>query len=305
MFNHQRFGCRGKIGCATCFKFGHISKFCLTKARPRIAWRPKSVGVSCQPDSEAERSTQYSQPISKGEEAPRSTEETKPISVSSPIRHSATENPLSPSEPELHSPALSSPATGQDDGGMANFDDDPTPFVPEGINVEDWAWPARGRIIIATNPPRRHEEYAIVTVDPPPPLHLLYETIDQVVAFFEDVHRIIVRSCCPSPLGLCLIRFSTAIARQAMISLSLMHFVGNRNISMVEHDRGINLCNSPFTRTCWVMFLAFRLIFRLGKLSHRRLVSLVLWSHGLITQGSCLESCSAAVSHLSAEFLEV
>jgi hypothetical protein len=67
---------------------------------------------------------------------------------------------------------------------MDNFDDDPIPFVPKGINIEDWAWPARGRIIIATNPPRRHEEYAIVTVDPPPLLHLLYETIDQVVAFF-------------------------------------------------------------------------------------------------------------------------
>jgi hypothetical protein len=41
---------------------------------------------------------------------------------------------------------------------MANFEVDPAPFVPEGMNVEDWARPARGRIIIGANPPRRHEE---------------------------------------------------------------------------------------------------------------------------------------------------
>jgi hypothetical protein len=34
------------------------------------------------------------------------------------------------------------------------------------MNVEDWARPARGRIIIAANPPRRHEEYAIISIVP-------------------------------------------------------------------------------------------------------------------------------------------
>jgi hypothetical protein len=49
---------------------------------------------------------------------------------------------------------------------MANFEVDPAPFIPEGMNVEDWARPARGRIVITANPPRRHEEYAIISIDP-------------------------------------------------------------------------------------------------------------------------------------------
>jgi hypothetical protein len=153
-FNRRRYDCRGKIRCAACFKSGHIFKFCLTKAQPRIAWRPKSVGVSCQPDPKVERSSHYCQPISEGEESPRSAEETVPNSVSPPIHRSATANPLSSSKPELRSPAPSSPAAGQGDGDVANFDVDPVPFVPEGMNVMVWAQPARGRIIFSANPPR-------------------------------------------------------------------------------------------------------------------------------------------------------
>jgi len=51
---------------------------------------------------------------------------------------------------------------------MANFAINPALFVPDGLEIKDWAWPTRGRIIISGNPPRRHEEYAIVTVLPPP-----------------------------------------------------------------------------------------------------------------------------------------
>jgi hypothetical protein len=52
---------------------------------------------------------------------------------------------------------------------MANFPVNPDPFVPDGLGIEDWARPARGRIIISDNPPRRHNEYAIITLNPPPP----------------------------------------------------------------------------------------------------------------------------------------
>jgi hypothetical protein len=51
---------------------------------------------------------------------------------------------------------------------MANFVVDPTPFVPEGLEIEDWVRPAHGRIIINGNSPRHHDEYAIVSLVPPP-----------------------------------------------------------------------------------------------------------------------------------------
>jgi hypothetical protein len=57
---------------------------------------------------------------------------------------------------------------------MANIEVDPAPFVPKGMNVEDWARPTRGRIVITTNPPRHHEEYAIISIDPPPQANQIY-----------------------------------------------------------------------------------------------------------------------------------
>jgi hypothetical protein len=56
----------------------------------------------------------------------------------------------------------------QDDDNMANFVVNPTSFVLVGLEVEDWARPARRRIIVSGNPPRQHDEYGIVTVLPPP-----------------------------------------------------------------------------------------------------------------------------------------
>jgi hypothetical protein len=50
---------------------------------------------------------------------------------------------------------------------MANFVVDLAPYVLDGFEVEDWACLARGRIIISGNPPRCHEDYAIITVHPP------------------------------------------------------------------------------------------------------------------------------------------
>lgn len=38
------------------------------------------------------------------------------------------------------------------------------------------------------------------------------------------------------------------------------HFLsGGREVRLVEHDNGINLRASPFSRSCWVMFLCFPL----------------------------------------------
>jgi hypothetical protein len=93
-------------------------------------------------------------------------------SVSPPIYSAFVENPNSngelapPLEPEAPRPSSIEAPGDKTTEGMANFEVDPTPFVLEGMNVEDWARPARGRIIITANPLRRHEEYAIISIDP-------------------------------------------------------------------------------------------------------------------------------------------
>jgi hypothetical protein len=90
---------------------------------------------------------------------------------------------------------------------MANFAVDPTPFVPEGLEIEDWARPARGRIVINGIPPRHHDEYAIISLAPPPPPDQLHEAMEEVVAFLEEEQHAVIRSCCLSSLGLCWFSF--------------------------------------------------------------------------------------------------
>lgn len=105
---------------------------------------------------------------------------------------------------------------------MDNFEVDPESFIPPGFDLELWARPARGRVIITGNLPRRHENFAIATLTPAPILQHqeLHEAIDLVIEYFEEVHHVRIVSACPSPLGLCLLQFRSVIAKQSMINLS-------------------------------------------------------------------------------------
>jgi hypothetical protein len=47
-----------------------------------------------------------------------------------------------------------------------------------------------------------------------------------------------------------------------MINLSPLQLDDLREIVIFEHDRGLNFRSCPFTRTCWIMFLAFPLDFQ-------------------------------------------
>jgi hypothetical protein len=58
------------------------------------------------------------------------------------------------------------------------------------------------------------------------------------------------------------VQFSSSLERQVMINLSPIQLDDVREIVIVEHDRGLNFRSCPFTRTCWIMFLAFPLDFQ-------------------------------------------
>jgi hypothetical protein len=128
---------------------------------------------------------------------------------------------------------------------------DHAPFVSEGPEIEDWARPARGRIVINGNPPCRHNEYAIVSLVPPPPPNHLHDAMEEVATFLEEEQHAVIRYCCPSPLGLCLVQFSSSLERQVMIGRSPMQLDEMCEIEIVEHDRGLNFRSYPFTRTYW------------------------------------------------------
>jgi hypothetical protein len=137
--NHNKFSCRSIIRCATCFNLGHSFKYCLTRSKPRICWRPKVHSQPVQNSLETERPSGNSQPSSKCEESPPpASNKTNSRSVSSPNRRAATENTPSLLEPTLNQDSSPPVECGSGEDEMANFDVDPIPFVLEGMNVEEW-----------------------------------------------------------------------------------------------------------------------------------------------------------------------
>lgn len=175
--NHICFDCISAPRCSAYFKIGHKFKACLMRSQPRLLWRPKSSQQYERPRVENEEpvANSISPPI------PSEGEEENPTPC-------ATSHPSSKASAPLH-PVFSVHPSSEDDQvkeDMANFAVDPAPFVPHGLEVEDWVRPARGRIIVGGNTPCRHEEYAIVTLLPPPQQNHLYDAMEEEVAYFEE-----------------------------------------------------------------------------------------------------------------------
>jgi hypothetical protein len=149
---------------------------------------------------------QFAHPTREVEETTPGVVTVKMNSIPSPNQCGATENHNCSPETAQHHRAPRSCPVNQDQAheGMANFQVNPEPFMPKGMNVEDWARPTRRRIIVTSNPPRRHDEYAIITVNPQPLQDQVHDMIEEVLTFIEEEHHIRIRSCCLSPLGLCL-----------------------------------------------------------------------------------------------------
>lgn len=85
-------------------------------------------------------------------------EESGGDNISPPIHAKTTENPKThtvPSTSQSSCPATifsPLPDNSLSDEAMANFAVNPEPFLPMGMEVEDWARPARGRIVVYGNP---------------------------------------------------------------------------------------------------------------------------------------------------------
>lgn len=183
--NHKASNCFSAVRCASCYNYRHKYKWCITRKKPKICWRPK-----LPPNPEAEGAA-----VNSVNSSPPDVEEGCHYIASS--KHIGN----------LPRPPRVPPDESSSDHPMANFVVNPAPYVPEGLEVENWECPACGRIVITGNPTRKHEDFAIVTVFPPPQHHALYEEVDEVVDYFEGVHRVRVLSACLSPLGLCLLQF--------------------------------------------------------------------------------------------------
>ena len=171
----SRRGCRSPVPCLICFNYGHWARQCfkkpkfslcwrprnyLSKSLPILRWRPK-YAIDRGPSSD-QRSTSLGDPF---------TTSLGNASVSSSPPHSPHCNSETHSSPDDISRKPSSAeepfqliAQVSTQEGMANFACDPAPFLLFGAHDEQgWHHPARTRLALGGEPPRRHEEYAIAS----------------------------------------------------------------------------------------------------------------------------------------------
>lgn len=211
------FSCSSEIRCRACHHLGHIAKFCLHKRRPNPpkpmkCWVPKSA-------------TDQS-PIFSAETA-------EPLFPSGDPSYPATEFPL-PSLPlpqqclSSQSPP-SSPVTQPAPPPfcvMANYPCNPMLHVPQGMHVEQgWNRPARSRVALGGEPPRRHEQFAILSLQPAPEVQAqIPELIHDVVEMLQHDFRVRIITAFPSMLGLGLFEFESTMQRAALLDASPIPF---------------------------------------------------------------------------------
>jgi hypothetical protein len=128
---------------------------------------------------------------------------------------------------------------------MVNFTCDPTLFLPFGFHIDHgWQRPARAGVALGGEAPRRHEEYAILTLGPPPPPQNAAAVLDHLIDQLEELFPVRINSNFLSPLGLGLVQFGTPMQRQGLINMLPIAMGNGVNLIVTRHDEGINL------RTC-------------------------------------------------------
>ncbi|CAN6216800.1 unnamed protein product [Urochloa humidicola] len=121
-----------------------------------------------------------------------------------------------------------------------------------------WQRPAQSRVVLGGEPPRRHEQYAVISLEPLPIQEKVHDLIQDVSEMLEQDFPVRVVSAFPSPLGLGLFQFEMPVQRQILLEASLIPFAQGQLV-VQKHDEARNLRVCNYIRQCWVMFLAFPL----------------------------------------------
>ncbi|CAN6199417.1 unnamed protein product [Urochloa humidicola] len=135
----------------------------------------------------------------------------------------------------------------------------PMLYIPPGLHLEQaWDRPARSRVALGGEPPRRHEQYAIIGLEPEPIQEQVVDILADVSETLEQDFPVRVASSFPSPLGLGLFQFESPVQRQILLDASPIQF-GHGWLTVQKHDEARNFRSCPYIRQCWIMFLAFPL----------------------------------------------
>lgn len=270
---HRIHDCRYLVRCVSCFNYGRWAKQCFSKSKRAWSWRPKSPEpciseaspkLCWKPKVPIRGSNSNQQPVSLEDAfTPRDTQTLgASASQSPPIRPPPIQREtLLAGDGTRHRAVISTDSTFPITlETMANFTCDPAPFLPFGAHVEDgWLRPMWARLALGGEPPRGHKEYTIVSMEPPPhPMHARLALTD-VINFVQEHFPVRIMSSFLSPLGLGLLEFGSSVQRQSMTDISPFDFDDISVLRVVKHDEAGNLRACPYTRECWIMFLAFPL----------------------------------------------
>ena len=169
------------IRCRLCFQYGHKARWCLSRKKPQAVWKPKRTLLPTITELDSTRNSYKN----KDPATPL-----HPESASSLRKSSEAQECINPDGNDKICEA------------MENFPVNPNLFTPEGFNVQDgWHRPARGQMALGGEPPRLHEDYGIVTLEPMVEEEHLAEALAEAIDFMEHHHDIRILTSCLSPLG--------------------------------------------------------------------------------------------------------
>jgi hypothetical protein len=156
-------------------------------------------------------------------------------------------------------PPPQSPQNAEQASAMAFQRADPRPFAPPGFHHHEVQNRATMAMAVMRPPPRTHEDYAIVSIEPLPANPLQFHTVREVVEeFFEDHMHVGIRDVQPTHLGQALVRFDNIFDRDMLVNNSLYPY-GGVNFQVVRHNAARNWRAVQFNQECWLMLLCFPL----------------------------------------------
>ena len=122
--------------------------------------------------------------------------------------------------------------------------------------------PSRLYVTASTVPLRRHENWAIVQIEPRPPGNEIDELLDQAVQHIGQVHHWDVASFAESAVGIGMVRMPDYLTREMLVAVPPVPFGNGRLLSFARHDEGENFRATTYTRVGWIMLLNLHMDYR-------------------------------------------
>ena len=167
-----------------------------------------------------------------------------PTSLS--VQARSTSPPLL-SDHELHSPAEAS---------MVNIPIDPQPFVSQGFQIQQIEGRNGVTRVVLPPRPRRHEDWAIATIQPlPDEVH--FPNVRDVLEDFlqnDPDAQVGFREIQPCPFGEAYVQFRNIRDRDRLVRDNPLAF-GDVFITFTKHNEGRNWRRVKFNRVCWLLIV--------------------------------------------------